>query len=63
VTERTDIYQRITDQIIQAIETGAGKWTMPWHQSSGMPTNATTEKRYRGVNLRGAECERRAIEE
>ncbi len=51
MTERTDIYQRITDQIIQAIESGARKWTMPWHQSCGVPANATTQKRYRGVNI------------
>lgn len=51
MTERTDIYERITDQIIQAIEIGTDKWTMPWHQSFGLPINATTQKRYRGVNI------------
>lgn len=51
MTERTDIYQRVTDQIIQAIEAGTRTWKMPWHQSSGLPTNATTQRRYRGVNI------------
>lgn len=51
-----DVYQRITDQIIAAIEAGAGKWEMPWHSGddgAGMvrPVNATTGKPYRGVNV------------
>jgi antirestriction protein ArdC len=29
--ERVDVYQRVTDQIIQAIEAGAETWEMPWH--------------------------------
>jgi len=24
-------YQRVTDQIIEAIERGAGEWRVPWH--------------------------------
>ena len=31
--ERTDISQRITDQIAAAIESGAGTYQMPWHTS------------------------------
>lgn len=52
---RADIYQRVTDSIVAAIEAGAGKWRMPWH--SGMdgiapvlPVNLATGRPYRGVN-------------
>ncbi|WP_370449734.1 ArdC-like ssDNA-binding domain-containing protein [Novosphingobium sp. LASN5T] len=30
-TDRTDIYTRVTNEIVAAIEVGAGSWTMPWH--------------------------------
>ena len=47
-----DIYRRVTDQIVLAIETGAGGYRMPWHRSDriGAPTNAITERPYRGIN-------------
>ncbi len=52
---RTDIHQRITDQIAAAIEAGAGKWRMLWHHGANgaapmLPVNAVTGKPYRGVN-------------
>lgn len=48
-----DIAQHITDQIVKAIEAGAGKWQMPWHTvGTAMvePVNITTGKPYRGMN-------------
>ena len=48
------IYQRITDQIIAAIEAGAGNWNMPWHSDGTditQPINAASGKAYRGVNV------------
>ncbi|GGE89478.1 ArdC family protein [Niveispirillum cyanobacteriorum] len=54
-TNRQDVYQRITDQIIAAIEAGAGSWEMPWHTKGGetaaLPVNAQSRKPYRGVNV------------
>jgi len=52
---RADIYQRITDRIAAAIETGAGEWRMPWHPGADgaapvLPVNAATGRPYRGVN-------------
>lgn len=52
---KMDIYETITNQIIAAIEAGAGKWQMPWHTSDGrldfgLPHNVTTGKNYNGVN-------------
>lgn len=54
--ERVDVYQRVTDQIIQAIEAGADKWEMPWHSQETAfryPTNIESGKQYRGVNVLG----------
>ena len=47
-----NVYQSITDSIVAAIEAGAGPVEMPWHASGGgLPRNAATGKRYRGVNI------------
>src|ERR1700679_817988 len=49
--EKIDIYARVTQQIIDAIEKGAGTWEMPWHRNSGMPVNVESGRFYRGVNV------------
>jgi antirestriction protein ArdC len=50
--DRGNVYARVTDQIIQAIEAGSATHTMPWHvQEMGLPVNALTGKHYRGVNV------------
>ncbi|MCB0208658.1 MAG: DUF1738 domain-containing protein [Anaerolineae bacterium] len=50
---RADIYQSVTDAIMQAIEAGqtAEKFVMPWDGFDALPTNATTHKSYRGINI------------
>ncbi|MEG4917667.1 zincin-like metallopeptidase domain-containing protein [Microcoleus sp. B7-D4] len=53
-SERLDVYERVTNQIVEAIEAGAEKWEMPWHSpeaSFQYPTNVLTGKQYRGVNV------------
>src|SRR5271165_2474183 len=53
-SERFDIHQHITDQIIAAIENGAGEFRLPWHRSAGnimRPANIASKKAYRGVNI------------
>lgn len=52
---RADIYQRVTDSIVAAIEAGAGKWRIPWHSGADglapvLPVNAATGRPYHGVN-------------
>jgi antirestriction protein ArdC len=51
----TDVYSRVTSQIVDAIEQGkAGSWKMPWHTDGRYafsPINATTKKPYRGLNV------------
>ena len=52
--ERADVYQRVTNQIIEAMERGAGEWKMPWHKLAAgtcAPSNAVSKKPYRGVNI------------
>jgi antirestriction protein ArdC len=52
-TNQRDVYARVTDQIINAIEQGVGNWRMPWHTSArfaSSPINAISRKAYRGIN-------------
>ena len=53
-TDRFDIHQHITDQIVSAIERGAGEFRLPWHRATGnimRPVNIATKKAYRGINV------------
>jgi antirestriction protein ArdC len=52
-TDKRDVYRKVTDAIINAIEQGVGNWRMPWHTSGRYafsPLNVTSRKAYRGVN-------------
>ncbi len=60
--ERADIYARITQDIVAAIEAGleagqgaiSGRWRCPWHHDGGAiarPMNLASRKRYRGINV------------
>ena len=54
MTTRFDIHQHITDQIVRAIENGAGEFRLPWHRTAGnimRPVNVASKQRYRGVNV------------
>lgn len=54
---KTDLYQRVTNQIIAAIEAGAGEYRMPWNPrlcggaSVRIPHNPIGGYGYRGVNV------------
>ncbi len=51
---KPDVYERVTSQIVNAIEQGVGTWRMPWHTSGKFafsPINVTTKKPYRGLNV------------
>ena len=53
-SERSDIYTRITADIVAAIESDAGEWRMPWHHDGGSvarPRNIACDRSYRGVNI------------
>jgi antirestriction protein ArdC len=50
---KQDVYQRVTDSIVTAIEQGAGQYRMPWvvRQDKGFsPIRIATVKPYRGIN-------------
>ncbi|MBX3435762.1 MAG: ArdC family protein, partial [Pirellulales bacterium] len=52
--EQTDIFERVTNLIVEAIEQGTGSYRMPWKTSGGFPNspiNAVSRKPYRGVNV------------
>jgi antirestriction protein ArdC len=52
-TEKPDVYRRVTDAIINAIEAGVSNWRMPWHTTGKFafsPINVTSKKPYRGIN-------------
>jgi antirestriction protein ArdC len=50
---RIDAYTRVTDLIIQSLESGVVPWTKPWRSRFGgaLPQNLTSGKSYRGINL------------
>jgi antirestriction protein ArdC len=53
-TDRFDVHQHITDQIVAAIENGVGEFRLPWRRAGGSiarPLNVASKKPYRGVNI------------
>lgn len=53
-SNRFDVHEAITQQIVTAIEAGVGPLQMPWHRSGGAihrPTNIASGNGYRGVNV------------
>ena len=52
-SSRFDVYEAITNQIVTAIEAGAGQVQLPWHRKGSAiyrPINIASGKAYRGVN-------------
>ena len=52
-SDKRDVYRKVTDSIINAIEQGVGNWRMPWHTSGKLafsPVNVASKKPYRGIN-------------
>ena len=45
-----DIYQQVTDAVIESLENGNIIWRQSWN-SFGLPKNITTNKQYRGWNV------------
>lgn len=52
---RFDIYQVVTNQIIQLLERGTIPWKQQWHKM-GPPMNAVTKRPYRGINFLFLSC-------
>lgn len=52
--EKSDIFDRVTNLIVEAIEAGAGEFRLPWHVTGRphfRPVNAGRNRPYRGVNV------------
>jgi antirestriction protein ArdC len=49
------LYQRVTDQIVAALEAGTPPWVKPWKAGSGtatsLPLNAVSRRPYSGINI------------
>lgn len=55
-SSRSDLYEEITTRIIAELEEGRVPWVQPWSSDGSaaaldMPRNATTERRYSGINI------------
>ena len=44
---KPDLYQAVTDQVLELMETHGSDWTKPW-TGSGIPQNALTKAEYQG---------------
>jgi antirestriction protein ArdC len=54
--DRTSLYTEITDKIIAELEAGRVPWVQPWGTAAAkapiaMPHNASTQRRYSGINV------------
>ena len=49
--ERADVYQIVTDRVIELLESGVVPWHKPWAAGSQEPMNLVSQKAYRGVNV------------
>ena len=54
--DRASLYDEITDRIIAELEAGRVPWVQPWGTAAAkaqlaMPKNASTDRRYGGINI------------
>jgi antirestriction protein ArdC len=49
-TSKNDVYQIVTNKIIEQLEKGCVPWKRPW-TAAGLPQNLITRKPYRGINV------------
>jgi len=48
--QKTDIFEMVTNKIINLLEAGTIPWKKPW-TGGGLPRNLLTKKAYRGINI------------
>lgn len=46
-----DIYEVVTQKIIDLLESGVIPWQIPWRTASGMPRNLLSLRAYNGINF------------
>ncbi|MBW6479473.1 MAG: DUF1738 domain-containing protein [Bacteroidales bacterium] len=49
--KRFDIYEMVTNLIIDRLEKGVVPWQMPWKSGGAIPSNLVSKKVYRGFNF------------
>jgi antirestriction protein ArdC len=49
-TKPVDVYQVVTNRIIELLEQGTVPWRKPWTEK-GLPMNAVSKRPYRGINM------------
>ncbi|KAA8386067.1 DUF1738 domain-containing protein [Acetobacter sp. DmW_136] len=52
--ERVDLYQDVTNRIVEQLENGVAPWVQPWSNTASgpsLPLNVTTGRRYSGINV------------
>lgn len=52
--ERIDLYQDVTNRIVEQLENGVAPWVQPWSSTASgpsLPLNVTTGRRYSGINV------------
>lgn len=50
-SHKFDLYQTITNQLIDIMESGTKPWTMPFDDSCKLPKNFKTGESYKGINI------------
>lgn len=48
---KTDVYQIVTDRVLEALERGVAPWRKPWTVDGIGPSSLATGKPYQGVNV------------
>lgn len=48
-TPSQDLYQRVTEKLLEAMERGVVPWVQPW--TTTLPSNAVSRRAYRGINV------------
>ena len=51
MSAKNQVYEIITERIIQQLESGVVPWRKPWKTQGNVPTNFVTKKPYRGINV------------
>lgn len=49
-SEKTDVYQQVTDRVLAALDAGTVPWRKPW-TGAGRPRSMSTGKPYQGINV------------
>ena len=49
--KRFDIYETVTNLIVERLEAGVVPWQMPWKTANCIPRNLVSKKLYRGFNF------------